>query len=217
MHKNKVNKYTILGFELSNWDIAGILIGLVLLVVSASISMSHQLTGWQRTLFYDINTWPNYFKTPALVITEALGAGYPIAVCVLVPILFKNYKLAWKFFVTVGGAGLIMEIAKHIVKEPRPVVMLAGHLHERAIETGLTSYPSGHAAVATAMALTLWLLLPKNWRFLSVLWILLVVISRLYLGVHTPLDVVGGFSIGLISFLVVKILPKSFAKKIYLD
>ena len=217
MEKNKINKYTFLGFELSNWDIAGLLIALLLLIFSASVSMSHQLTGWQRTLFYDVNNWPNYFKNSALIITEALGAGYPIAVCVIVPILFKNYKLAWKFFVTVGGAGVIMEIAKHIVKEPRPVVMLSGHLHQRAIETGLTSYPSGHAAVATAMALTLWFVLPKKLRFLSVLWILLVIISRLYLGVHTPLDVIGGFSIGFLAILAVKILPKNFAKKIYLN
>ena len=217
MEKNKINKYTFLGFELSNWDIAGLLIALLLLIFSASVSMSHQLTGWQRTLLYDVNNWPTYFKNSALIITEALGAGYPIAVCVIVPILFKNYKLAWKFFVTVGGAGVIMEIAKHIVKEPRPVVMLSGHLHQRAIETGLTSYPSGHAAVATAMALTLWFVLPKKLRFLSVLWILLVIISRLYLGVHTPLDVIGGFSIGFLAILAVKILPKNFAKKIYLN
>ncbi len=217
MIENKVEKYKFLGFELSKWDIIGLIIALILLVFSASVSMSHNLVGWQKTLFYDINNWPNLFKTPALIITEALGAGYPIAVCVLVPIIFKNYKLAWKFFVTVGGAGLIMEIAKHIVKEPRPVVMLSGHLHERAIETGLTSYPSGHAAVATAMALTLWMVLPKKWRFLSVLWILLVLISRLYLGVHTPLDVIGGFAIGFLAFLIIKVLPRSFAKKVYLD
>lgn len=214
---SKTNKYKLLGLEFSLTDIIIVVIGIILLVVSAVISHSHQLTGWQRTLFYDVNNWPNYFKTPALFITEALGAAYPIVLVILIPLLFKNYKLAWKFFVTVGGAGIIMEIAKHIVKEPRPVVMLNGHLHQRAIESGLTSYPSGHATVATAMALTLWLILPNKFKFLSVLWILIVAISRLYLGVHTPLDLVGGFAIGLLSFYAIKLLPKNFAKKIYLD
>ena len=217
MEKFKSNKYKFLGIEFSLLDIVMVVLGLLLLVISAVISHHHQLVGWQKKLFIDINNWPNYYKTPALIITEALGAAYPIIVVVLLPLLFKNFKLAWKFYVTVGAAGVIMEIAKHVVKEPRPFVMLSGHLHLRAVETGLTSYPSGHVAVATAMALTLWLILPNKFKFLSVLWILLVSISRLYLGVHTPLDIVGGFSIGLLSFYAVKLLPKSFAKKVYLD
>ena len=197
--------------------IIGLIVGIVILIPTAIIGHMHQLSGFQARIFYDFNNLPNYFRIPALGITEGLGAGYPIAICVLVPLFYKRFRLAWRFFVTVGGAGVVMEVAKHIVKEPRPIVLLHGQLHARAVETGLNSFPSGHVVVATAMALTLWMILPNKWRWLSVIWILLVAVSRLYLGVHTPNDVVGAFAIGLIAVSVVRLLPYSIAQKLRLD
>lgn len=197
--------------------IAGLIIGVVLFIPSLLIAHAHQLPGVQRSIFYDLNNLPNYFRLPALWVTEGLGAGYPIAVCIIVPALFKRWRLAWRFFVTVGGTGVVMELAKIIAKEPRPYVLLHGHLHQRAIETGLNSFPSGHEAVATAMALTLWLILPRAWRWLSVFWILIVGVSRLYLGVHAPVDIIGGFAIGLMAVCVVRLLPPPLAKWLHLD
>lgn len=111
-----------------------------------------------------------------------------------------------------------MEIGKMIAKEPRPVVMLHNsNINVRAVELGLTSYPSGHVAVATAMAMTLWFILPKAWRWVSVAWIVVVAVSRLYLGVHTPNDIVGGFAIGLVCVCVIRLLPHALSKTLRLD
>jgi len=197
--------------------IIALIIGILILIPSVIIGDMHKLTGFQARIFYDFNNLPNYFKEPALLITEGLGAGYPIAICVLLPLAFKKFRLAWRFFVTVGGAGVAMEIAKLIVREPRPIVLLHGHLHERAVEKGLNSFPSGHVTVATAMALTLWMILPKPWRWISIIWILLVAVTRVYLGVHSPNDVVGAFAIGLIAVCVVRLIPLNLAEKLHVD
>lgn len=196
---------------------AGLVIGLALFAVSLAIAHAHQLNGWQERVFYDFNNLPGGFTKPALWVTEGLGAGYPIAVCILVPLLYKRYRLAWRFLFTVGGTGVVMEAAKLIAKEPRPYVLLHNHLHLRAVELGLNSFPSGHEAVATAMALTLWLILPRAWRWLSVFWIVVVGVSRLYLGVHAPVDIIGGFAIGLTAACFVRLLPERIAKPLHLD
>lgn len=197
--------------------IIGLVLGVLLLVPTLLIARQHQLDGLQARIFYDFNNLSNVFKYPALFFTEGLGSAIPIALCILIPLLFKRYRLAWRFFVTVGGTGVALEIAKMIAKEPRPIALLHGHIHERAVETGLNSFPSGHQAVATAMALTLWLILPKKWRWVSIVWILLVGVSRIYLGVHTMNDVIGGFAIGLIAVCVIRLLPYSISKPLHID
>lgn len=197
--------------------IVGFIIGVLLFIPTLLIAHAHHLGGFQERIFYDFNNLPNGFKEPALWVTEGLGAGYPIALCILVPLLLKRFRLAWRFFVVVGGTGVVMEVAKLIAKEPRPIVLLHGRLQQRAVEGGLTSFPSGHEAVATAMALTLWLVLPRAWRWLSIAWILIVAVSRLYLGVHTPADIIGGFAIGLMAVCFVRLLPGKIAKPLHLE
>jgi membrane-associated phospholipid phosphatase len=197
--------------------ITGLIVGILLFLPSLYLARKHQLVGFQARIFYDFNNLPGWYTKPALYLTEALGAGYAIAACIIVPLLFKRFRLAWRFLVTVGGTGVVMEAAKLVAKEPRPAALLQGHLHIRAVETGLNSFPSGHAAVATAMALTLWLILPRAWRWVSIVWIVVVGLSRLYLGVHTATDIIGGFAIGLAVVSAVQLLPGSIARPLHLD
>jgi membrane-associated phospholipid phosphatase len=195
----------------------GLIVGLIIFIPCLIFGLQHQLTGFEKSVFLYINGWPNFLKEPAVLITNGLGASYPIALCVLIPIAFKRYKLAWRFFFVVGLAGVVMEVIKRVVLEPRPYILLHNHLNNRSLSTGDYSFPSGHVVVATALALVLWLILPKKWRFISIIWILLVAISRVYLGAHSPVDVIAGFSVGLIIFSIVELLPTKLAKKLYLD
>ncbi len=196
----------------------GLVIGLVLLLPTIVIAHTHELTGLQARIFYDINNLDlsSGFTTVARWVTEAFGAGYAIAACVIVPLFFKRYRLAWRFFFAAGGTTVFFYIIKKLINEPRPITMLHGHVHQRVIESG-PGFPSGHEAAATVLALTLWVILPRKWRWLSAVWILIVAVSRLYLGVHTPADVVGGFAVGLIAACVIGLLPARIARPLHLD
>jgi undecaprenyl-diphosphatase len=65
-----------------------------------------------------------------------------------------------------------------------------------------SSFPSGHSATAAAGAITLSVLYPLFAPFL-VLAALLVVLSRIYLGVHFPFDVLAGAVLGTATSAVV--------------
>jgi undecaprenyl-diphosphatase len=83
---------------------------------------------------------------------------------------------------------------KALVERPRPVMtvpeadpLLGGTLGN--------SFPSGHAATSFAGLVILAFLIRRAIPFLVVLAVL-ISFSRIYIGVHYPLDVVGGAAIG---------------------
>jgi undecaprenyl-diphosphatase len=195
----------------------GLIVGFALFLITLLIARTHQFSGLQLALFSAFNNLPDGLTKPALFVTEGLGAAYPIVLCVIIAAAYQRFRLAWRFAVVGGGAIVGLEVGKLIAKEPRPDVLLHHQLHLRADEPGLTSYPSGHMAVATALALVFWVILPPKWRWLVPAWIAVMAASRLYLGVHTPNDLIGGFAIGLIVVCVVWLLPKSLAKPLKLD
>ncbi len=93
-------------------------------------------------------------------------------------------------------AYLVEHLIKFWIKRPRPFLAVPGARLLLEFKNS-PSFPSGHAAVAFAIALTVARFYPRRapW-WLG--WALLVSYTRVYVGEHYPVDVLGGALLGLV-------------------
>ncbi|BCN31169.1 phosphatase PAP2 family protein [Anaeromicropila herbilytica] len=86
-------------------------------------------------------------------------------------------------------------LLKNIVARTRPYEIVNG-LHILINKPSDYSFPSGHTGSSFAAAIIFYKELPKKYGILALMLAILIGISRLYVGVHYPTDVLGGAMIG---------------------
>lgn len=198
------------------------------------IELTDSLTGAELKN-YDraVTDYITSFRTPVLtdilqVITD-IGDfyGYIIAFAIFAVFIFTKFR-SWKIILQLLSVTLLASLSnlalKRVINRARPD---AEHLV--VVET--LSYPSGHSMSAMAfygflIYLCFRIKMPKWLRvclcMLFALLILTIGISRIYLGVHFPSDVLGGFTAGLIwvafcvvLFNVIDLLRKRKGRRIH--
>ena len=75
------------------------------------------------------------------------------------------------------------------------------------------SFPSGHTCASFAVATVMFLTMPRKYGVPAIIFASLIALSRLYLGVHYPTDILGGLIIGIGSAFIAVALVKKFSKK----
>jgi membrane-associated phospholipid phosphatase len=102
----------------------------------------------------------------------------------------------------VGAAGIAVQVIKHVACRARPDSPGAGaffhHIPCLGAMWGLFSFPSGHAATAAALAVALGLRVPAL-RLPAAAGVIVVMVSRVYLGAHFPSDVLAGATLGAVA------------------
>lgn len=181
------------------------LAGLAGLIGATAFVIGRGLAGWELSLFRFINNWPDSlrpFFLAATIVPHSLWIG---VAAVAVTFLLKMYRLSWQLAAGILAAAAAVTMGKHFIDRLRPEG-LADNVYVRIHEAG-NGFPSGHTTIITVVVLTLWPYLPRGWRWLVFLLIPAMALSRVYLGVHSPLDVVAGFALGATVVAGLRVLP----------
>jgi membrane-associated phospholipid phosphatase len=89
--------------------------------------------------------------------------------------------------VAAGTAWVLAHVAKAVADRPRPYEAVAGAVLRQQPAHG-TTFPSSHTAVTLAVAIALMPFLPRVLAATGIAYAVLAAWSRVYLGVHYPLD-----------------------------
>lgn len=112
-----------------------------------------------------------------------------IVIGVATTIVFLIVRRPWDALNVAASIALVV-----LIGAPLAAVIARSRPTDSLAETVATSFPSGHTAVATTIAVTLGLILRRGWVWVAgAMWVALMMWSRTYLHAHWLSDVVAGF------------------------
>lgn len=193
------------GLRLTLVAVAVLVVAIPFAYLTFEVLGAGPLTRLDGRVANELNSWvhhrPGFLRTLEWVSLLAKPITLWVVVAVAVGFLWRpgRHRICLFLVVTSLGGGLIDTVVKAAVNRPRPVVD-----HPIATAFG-KSFPSGHAMGATvvygALLVALWTVLRPRWRVpalvATIVLVLAVGSSRLFLGVHFLTDVIGGFLLGL--------------------
>ena len=157
----------------------------------------------------------------AMLHITGLGSSVVTGLITLIAVLFLAIAGRWRYagivLAAACGTLLAMLALKGLYDRPRPPFVT--HLDPQSDE----SFPSGHSMIASALYLTLATLIARALptRRLRIFTIatgatlaLMIGLSRLYMGVHYPTDVLAGWTVGCAWALLCGIAARKLAPKV---
>jgi membrane-associated phospholipid phosphatase len=152
------------------------------------------LSGANRDLFLALNRAGAAFSPHFWVNLTLLGDG-AVALALVLPCIKRSPQAFWAALIAAVVAALLVQGMKNVVNVPRPLAVFEpGTFYHVGPPYRSVSFPSGHAAAIFAIT-GIWVMGLARRHLLRAALVLLAVLvslSRVMIGVHWPLDLLGG-------------------------
>ncbi len=175
-------------------DLVRVVLALLVLVVASLPVRPDGIGRVEEGAFDLVNGLPDWLFW-VLWAPMQLGSLMAVPIVAVPALLMKRRRLAIDATITGFAAWTLAKVVKDAFGRPRPGGLLETVAFKGGEPTGF-GYVSGHTAVAFALATAAVLHLPRRWRPWAYALATLVGLSRIFVGAHLPLDVVGGAALG---------------------
>jgi undecaprenyl-diphosphatase len=149
----------------------------------------------EEEVFRAVNHLPDSLYGPVWLVMQGGNLGAAPAAA-LVAYASGRRSLAWRLLIGGSATWVVAKVVKRGYRRPRPNALLTWTRSRGPEESGL-GYVSGHAGMAVTLGLTAYPHLTPAGRLAVLVTIPVIGLSRVYVGAHLPLDVVGGAALGL--------------------
>ena len=197
----------------------GLVLGLVLIFGEMAEEVwFREGFAWDAPIILAIHRLSNPFINAVMWLvtqTGEIGAGLVVLMAAIWFVRHQRGVDALSIVVSLGGAAALNAILKLIFARPRP------SLFPPMVKVTGFSFPSGHVTAAVAvygfLAVVLWREGRRGWAIFSGLWVILVAISRIYLGAHYPSDTLGAMVFTSLWLLVLYFVRDRYAQAVQLE
>ena len=189
---------------------------LILLIIDATLILTNNISWFDNSIYNIVISIKSDFMTNIVKGITFLGSVKFIIIINVLLFIYAMFKKKYKLLlITISSitSPIVNNILKVIFKRPRPILI-------NLIEETSYSFPSGHSMISILFYGSIIYLLNKYkikyYKLISVILsvlILLIGLSRIYLGVHYPSDVLGGYLTAGICLTIITIIYKKRIKE----
>ncbi len=195
-------------------------------MTSAAYWLNTAFAGFDQSVtqaVHGLYDWGGPLMTGFMNFISLLGKGGIFLIALSLALLFirktRRYGTAMAFGLLIGVL-LVNLFLKVWVARPRPYADINGFFYPLWVQLGShiesdMSFPSGHTNAAFAAMTPLFLLGNKKVSWLAIVFGLLMGLSRIFLVVHYPSDVIGGLITGTISGMIGTLIALKLPKPWY--
>lgn len=201
-----------------NYKLIIFILFLIIFITLVIMICNGKISSFDDGIYKFIISFKSYYMTKFMkIITKFANTSTIIILCIAsLSSLFKKYKGSIYLCLNIVLSTVLNLILKYCIQRPRP------ELGRRLIEEAGYSFPSGHAMASISFyGFLIFLILNSDFKMSSKiiltiilsLIIILVGISRIYLGVHYPSDIIGGYLVSLCLLIVTTSVILKYRKK----
>ena len=172
-------------------------LGLAVLGLGMIAVRNGTVSGFEKSIFRAINDLPQALYRPLWPLQQAgnLLVGPVVA---LVAFVLGYRRLAAAALVVTVMKLVLERVVKAMVTRERPGTSIGSDVHMRGnVSATGESFVSGHAVLIAVLATIVMPYLRGRWKVVPWVIVGLVLVARVYVGAHNPLDVLCGAALGI--------------------